>query len=525
MWERLATLPAPWLRDAELSFSRHDGERLGLQTRLDSAEELAAFLERFSLDRRPFVDADADVRSRFQVSPFRWAKIGFRGGTAVEASQYFLVDPSCHHPISTLRVFARRFGQGHAPILETVLHPALDAPDTRWGLATKPSPVPDRRQAVAFCTIPRPCLTAVLERLAGHGLVPTSRAARLLEATGRLAGRPRVFLTVDLADPSRIAVDVEEPTCLDPVADWLATLAPHAPRYLKCRPAGDDLHWTAYHAWTSLPRTVSAPEALESIRAYYERTHEDYLACVGPTFQAALLAETPEASNLRLAERAGLRAGMRVLDAGCGVCGPALDMARALDITVDGVTLSPSQAETARCRISESGLAHRVRVHLGDFHRLPFEDGAFDAAVLLESASYSPSPEALFSEMHRVLRPGGILYVKDFFRCDAPLGVGDMRALQDYDFTYCTCTRTLGEVMGAVARAGFVDARGGALPGVDMDRFHQAMIDPEPRGTVGSAFLTALAPAPRLSRFGRYHRRSWERLPVDAGEIRAVRFP
>ena len=56
-----------------------------------------------------------------------WAKVGFREGHAVEASQYFWLDHAAHYPIATLRVFARRFGQGVAPELEQVRRPALEA--------------------------------------------------------------------------------------------------------------------------------------------------------------------------------------------------------------------------------------------------------------------------------------------------------------------------------------------------------------------------------------------------------------
>lgn len=521
MLARFRTLPPSWRRDAEVSFSQHDPQRLGFQTRLETAAELQAFLQEMGLDPGPFLAADEQVRDRFLVSPFRWAKVGFRGLEAVDASQYWLVDPAAHYPITTLRVFARRFGTGPSPALEEVLRPALEDRSTRWGLALKPGA--GARRASGFCSLPNSCLGAVLDRLAGEGLLPREQAAHLGSFVAGCKGRPEPFLTVDLADPSSLAVDVEDPACLEPVGEWLASLADGPPRYLKCRPAGAELHWTAYFPWLELAPRHSREESLSSIRDYYERTHEDYLECVGPTFQAALVAQTPEASNRLLAERAGLEAGMRVLDVGCGVCGPALDLAAALDVSIDGITLSPSQAATARDRIQAASLEDRVRVHLGDYHHLPFEDGSFDAALLLEAASYSPDPEGLFAEVHRVLRPGALLYVKDFFLEEGRLGPEQARELQDYDFTYCTRTRPLREVLQALDAAGFECLRAGPLAGATMERFHQAMVDSGSLPTVTSAFLTFQAPAPRLSRFGRYHRRSWNHLPVEAGDLLARR--
>ncbi|GMU51503.1 MAG: hypothetical protein AMXMBFR33_06490 [Candidatus Xenobia bacterium] len=507
MLDRLAELPRAWLREAELSFSRHDPTRLGLQTRLADRGELKSFLSRMGLDPKPLLASDELVRAKFHLNPGVWAKVGFRSGQVAEASQYFLLDQASRYPIATLRVFARRFGRGASPCLERVLQPALESPDSRWGIALKPG------LAAAFCKLPRACLAAVLNRL-----VSAEKAATLLELTERSGGRPLVFLTVDLADPSSLAIDVEDPTHLEPLGGWLDTLSPRPPRYLKCRPANSEVHWTAYYPWTSLPRQESSTSSLEVVRAYYERAHEDYLACLGPTFQAALVAETAEGSNLELARRAGLSAGMRVLDAGCGVCGPALDIARGLDVTVDGVTLCPAQTTTAREHIAASGLGDRVRVHEGDFHALPMADDSFDAAILLESASYSHAPGALFAELFRVLRPGGILYVKDFVREDAVLSPEEARALDDYDYTYCTRTRTLAEVLAAIGEAGFEPKRSGSLPGASMDHFHQAMVAPQP-SSVSTGFFTSQTATPRLSRFGRYHRRSWERLPVEAVEV------
>ncbi|MFB7464875.1 class I SAM-dependent methyltransferase [Streptomyces sp. NPDC056224] len=58
-------------------------------------------------------------------------------------------------------------------------------------------------------------------------------------------------------------------------------------------------------------------------------------------------------------------------------------------------------------------MGDRVRVCVADHHRLPFPDRCFDAAYLLESAICSTDLVALFQEISRVLRPTGVLYVKD----------------------------------------------------------------------------------------------------------------
>lgn len=51
---------------------------------------------------------------------------------------------------------------------------------------------------------------------------------------------------------------------------------------------------------------------------------------------------------IELGRAAGLRPGDRVLDLGCGVCGPARTLVDTFDVTVDAVTTSQAHAETSR---------------------------------------------------------------------------------------------------------------------------------------------------------------------------------
>lgn len=162
----------------------------------------------------------------------------------------------------------------------------------------------------------------------------------------------------------------------------------------------------------------SGPAAAD-VQAYWDGAHDAYLAHVGTTFQAGRIAcgSSMRESNLWLARSAGLATGDRVLDAGCGVCGPAIDMARAIPgLGIVGITLSARQAGTAVELIDRAGVCDRVHVVHGNYHALPFADGSFDAVLFLESLGYASALAPLFAGIHRVLRPGGTLYVKDVFR-------------------------------------------------------------------------------------------------------------
>ncbi len=160
-----------------------------------------------------------------------------------------------------------------------------------------------------------------------------------------------------------------------------------------------------------------------SIAAYYDAWTDRYLDCFGESIQAHR-PESEESLLDYLFSRIGLRDGQRVLDAGCGVCGPARYFAAQADVQICALTLSARQAEIARVRNEEAGLAARVEVSVGDFHDLPAIYGRerFDVVYCLESLSHSPDPLRAIRGAYEVLEPGGFLYIKDYFirPCDDP---------------------------------------------------------------------------------------------------------
>jgi sterol 24-C-methyltransferase len=77
----------------------------------------------------------------------------------------------------------------------------------------------------------------------------------------------------------------------------------------------------------------------------------------------------------------GLKPGMRVLDVGCGVGGPAREIARFSDVTIVGVNNNDFQIGRARKYAALAGLEKQVTFQTGDFMKLSelFGEGSFDA--------------------------------------------------------------------------------------------------------------------------------------------------
>src|SRR5262245_53172259 len=80
----------------------------------------------------------------------------------------------------------------------------------------------------------------------------------------------------------------------------------------------------------------------------------------------------------------------RVLDAGCGLAGTMIDLATRVGGEYTGLTLSESQARTARRAIAQRGLSSSVRVLVQDYDAPP--DGPFDLVLAIESIAHSPDP-------------------------------------------------------------------------------------------------------------------------------------
>jgi SAM-dependent methyltransferase len=117
------------------------------------------------------------------------------------------------------------------------------------------------------------------------------------------------------------------------------------------------------------------------------------------TFERLVARATAEAIE-PLLDAAGVTAGTRVLDVGCGL-GTLAAAAAARGARATGVDLAEGMLEAARRRHPELELV------LGDVEDLPFADGAFDAVAAAFVINHLPDPERGASELVRVARPGG----------------------------------------------------------------------------------------------------------------------
>lgn len=161
------------------------------------------------------------------------------------------------------------------------------------------------------------------------------------------------------------------------------------------------------------PPEASASEEVERIRAVYQ--DRDARPGRHPAIAAAygrLNAERTRLMHALIAPVAPPASG-RILDVGCG---SGYDLARWIRDgwradQLAGVDVSPERVERARAACPGAD------IRLGDGTVLPFDAGTFDAATattVFSSILDGALRRALFREMQRVVRPGGLIVVYDF---------------------------------------------------------------------------------------------------------------
>ncbi len=123
-----------------------------------------------------------------------------------------------------------------------------------------------------------------------------------------------------------------------------------------------------------------------------------------------------KAATLRLARLAGLSPGMRVLDVGGGLGGPARTLAVEFGCTVTVVDLTASYVHAGAALTARVGLAARVAHRMGDALALTDADGAYDVVWTQNAGMNIADKEALYAGFHRVLRNGGILALQEPMR-------------------------------------------------------------------------------------------------------------
>jgi SAM-dependent methyltransferase len=154
----------------------------------------------------------------------------------------------------------------------------------------------------------------------------------------------------------------------------------------------------------------------------------------------------------RLLGDAGVGAGMRVIDVGCGGGDVSFLIARLVgeEGQVLGVDRDPRPLTTARGRAGEMGLSN-ITFAEGDFCELSPEYGQFDAAVGRRVLMYQRDAVGAVRRLSRILRPGALVIFQEH---DSVMTPGRLMSLPLHERAHEWIWRTV-ELEGANIHMGF----------------------------------------------------------------------
>ncbi len=163
-----------------------------------------------------------------------------------------------------------------------------------------------------------------------------------------------------------------------------------------------------------------------------------------------------------------LRAGLRVLDFGCGPGTISMGLAEAVAPgELHGIDMEESQVAMARAAATAGGHDNAF-FRAGDVTDLPFDDDSFDVAHCHAVLMHVPDTRSVLAEVRRVLKPGGIVSSREMIG-DATFFEPEVGDLAEAMETFLNLLRANGghpqmgkELKRVFLEAGFSDIRAGA---------------------------------------------------------------
>ncbi|MCC5636502.1 methyltransferase domain-containing protein [Nostoc sp. CHAB 5844] len=169
----------------------------------------------------------------------------------------------------------------------------------------------------------------------------------------------------------------------------------------------------------NITETVSQyyDQTLPIYQKYWYRNSESYALHYGfwekdtKNFSESLIN-----TNKFLANQLKIQPGDTVLDAGCGVGGSTIWLAKNFQANVIGITISEKQIQEAKRLAKANQVEHLVDFKLKNFLDTGFSDKSFDIVWGLESVCYAENKADFLQEAFRLLKSGGKIIVADGFQ-------------------------------------------------------------------------------------------------------------
>jgi demethylmenaquinone methyltransferase/2-methoxy-6-polyprenyl-1,4-benzoquinol methylase len=103
-----------------------------------------------------------------------------------------------------------------------------------------------------------------------------------------------------------------------------------------------------------------------------------------------------------------------VLDVASGTAGVAIQLAARTGARVVGIDLTEAMLRQGQANVADAGLSRSIGLVAGKAEQLPFPDASFDALTFTYLLRYVDDPQAVLTELGRVVKPGGTMASLEF---------------------------------------------------------------------------------------------------------------
>lgn len=134
--------------------------------------------------------------------------------------------------------------------------------------------------------------------------------------------------------------------------------------------------------------------------------------------------------NQILAKQVGINSNDRVLDAGCGVGGSSIFLAKNYGCNVTGITLSHEQVKHAKKYAETENVNELTTFLVSDYTKVPYKENSFDVIWAIESVCHANNKEDFLKESYRLLKKGGRIIVADGFQSKSPMSESEKALLK-----------------------------------------------------------------------------------------------
>jgi len=156
-----------------------------------------------------------------------------------------------------------------------------------------------------------------------------------------------------------------------------------------------------------LPRTLE-PEVMDTPEEAADYNSMDH-SVVNMQFVADFLSEVDRSAIPHF----------RIFDAGTGTALIPIELARrSRPLQIVASDLAGEMLAVARVNVDSAGFSEVIQLVQSDCKQLPEADATFDAVISNSIVHHIPEPKHVLAELWRILKPGGVLFVRDLMRPD-----------------------------------------------------------------------------------------------------------